>query len=219
MQKQRIPYVNVSELKDEKMLAEFERCRREGTPRPESQAIRAHVPATFWAFANTWQAVFRNGVVDHAIKELCRVYAARAINCDYCANQRSIKSNQVGLVEDDYKELMNFEKSDRYDDRQKTALAYAEAIVWDQPTDDALWERLYKHFSIPQIVELGFFMAITMGQGRWLRTLGIEHHQVLAGTSSGMAPKFESMEALQKSKADPGYWANQLAKPTSVAAE
>lgn len=219
MQKQRIPYVDVAELKDEKMLAEFERCSREGTPRPESQAIRAHVPATFWAFANTWQAVFRNGVVDHAIKELCRVYAARAINCDYCANQRSIKSSRVGLVEDDYKELMNFEKSDRYDDRQKTALAYAEAIVWDQPTDDALWARLYKHFSIPEIVELGFFMAITMGQGRWLRTLGIEHHQVLVGTSSGMAPNFGDMEALQKSKADPSYWANQAARPTSEAAE
>lgn len=219
MQKQRIPYVDVAELKDEKMLAEFERCRREGTPRPESQAIRAHVPATFWAFANTWQSVFRNGVVDHAIKELCRVYAARAINCDYCANQRSIKSSRVGLVEDDYKELMNFEKSDRYDDRQKTALAYAEAIVWDQPTDDALWARLYKHFSIPEIVELGFFMAITMGQGRWLRTLGIEHHQVLVGTSSGMAPNFGDMEALQKSKADPSYWANQAARPTSEAAE
>jgi alkylhydroperoxidase family enzyme len=219
MQKQRIPYLDLAELKDERMLAEFDRCRREGTPRPESQAIRGHVPATFWAFANTWEAVFRNGVCDHAIKELCRVYAARAINCDYCANQRSVKSANVGLVEEDYKELMNFEKSDRYDDREKTALAYAEVIVWDLPADDALWARLYQHFTVPQIVELGFFMAITMGQGRWLRTLNIEHHQVLTGTDSGMAPNFEDMSALQKSKADPSYWANLQTRPSSVAAE
>ena len=215
----RISYVDPATITDADMLAELDRCRREGTPRPESQAVRAHVPAVFWSFANSWRDVFKNGVADHAIKELCRVYAARAINCDYCANQRSIKSSRVRLVEDDYKELMNFEKSDRYADRQKTALAYAEAIVWDQPTDDALWARLYKHFSIPEIVELGFFMAITMGQGRWLRTLGIEHHQVLVGTSSGMAPNFGDMEALQKSKADPSYWANQAGRPTSEAAE
>ena len=35
------------------MLAEFDRCAREGTPRPESQAVRAHVPAVFWSFANS----------------------------------------------------------------------------------------------------------------------------------------------------------------------
>ena len=68
----RISYVQPSTVTDEKMLAEFDRCAREGTPRPESQAIRAHVPAVFWSFANTWQDVFRNGVADHAIKELCR---------------------------------------------------------------------------------------------------------------------------------------------------
>jgi hypothetical protein len=61
----RISYVQPSTVTDKKMLEEFDRCAREGTPRPESQAIRAHVPATFWSFANTWQEVFRNGVADH----------------------------------------------------------------------------------------------------------------------------------------------------------
>lgn len=93
------------------------------------------------------------------------------------------------------------------------------AIVWDLETNDALWDRLYKNFTTEQIVELGFFMAITMGQGRWLRTLGIEHHQFLAGTSAAMAPGFENMEALKRSKADPSYWANQSNLPASEAAE
>ena len=61
------------------MIAEFERCAREGTPRPESQAVRAHVPATFWSFANTWRDVFKNGVADHKIKELCRIYVSRSV--------------------------------------------------------------------------------------------------------------------------------------------
>jgi len=77
----RISYVQPSTVTDEKMLAEFDRCAREGTPRPESQAIRAHVPAVFWSFANSWQTVFRNGVADHSIKELCRVYVSRSVLC------------------------------------------------------------------------------------------------------------------------------------------
>src|ERR1700721_3994352 len=96
---QRISYVDPATITDPAMLAEFDRGRREGTPRPESQAIRAHVPATFWSFANTWEAVFRNGVMDHSIKELCRVYVSRSVKCEYCGNQRSVKSAKQGLGE------------------------------------------------------------------------------------------------------------------------
>ena len=59
------------------------------------------------------------------------------MKCEYCGNQRSIKSAKQGLIEEDYKDLLNFEKSTRYDDRQKAALAYAEAITWDLQADDA----------------------------------------------------------------------------------
>ena len=92
MSKPRISYVDPANIKDEAMLAEFDRCAREGTPRPESQAIRAHVPAVFWSFANSWRDVFKNGVADHAIKELCRIYVSRSVKCEYCGNQRSMKA-------------------------------------------------------------------------------------------------------------------------------
>ena len=139
MSKPRISYVDPATIKDPAMLAEFERCAREGTPRPESQAVRAHVPATFWSFANTWRDVFKNGVADHKIKELCRIYVSRSVLCEFCGNQRSIKAAKAGLKEDDYSDLINFETSTRYDERQKAALAYAEAITWDLPADDELW--------------------------------------------------------------------------------
>src|SRR5206468_1861844 len=136
----RISYVQPSTVKDEAMLAEFDRCAREGTPRPESQAIRAHVPATFWSFA----------------------------------------------------------------------------ITWDLPPTDEIWARLHKHFSEPELVEIGYFIAITMGQQRWLRTLNIEHHQVLAGTDASMAPGFRTEEELKRSKAQPDYWAKKPAQPQAA---
>jgi alkylhydroperoxidase family enzyme len=219
MSKPRISYVDPSTIKDPAMIAEFERCAREGTPRPESQAVRAHVPAAFWSFANTWRDVFKNGVADHKIKELCRIYVSRSVLCEFCGNQRSIKAARSGLKEDDYSDLINFESSTRYDDRQKAALAYAEAITWDLPATDDLWDRLHRHFSEPELVEIGYFVAITMGQQRWLRTLNIEHHQILAGTDASMAPGFENLDALQRSKKAEDYWAKINAKPSKQAAE
>jgi len=166
------------------------------------------VPECFWAFANSWRDIFRNGVCDHSIKELCRLYVSRSVQCEYCGNQRSIKAAASGAVmEDHVKDLLNFEKSSNYDERQKAALAYAEAITWHLNTDDAFWDRLHRHFSEPELVELGCFIALTMGQQSWLRLLGIDHHQVLAGTSASMAPGFEDAKALAEAKASTEYWA------------
>jgi len=60
-------------------------------------------------------------------------------------------------------------------------------------------------------VELGCFIALTMGQQSWLRLLNIEHHQVLAGTGASMAPGYETPEALRQSKSAADYWANKRA--------
>jgi hypothetical protein len=72
---------------------------------------------------------------------------------------------------------------------------------------------MHQHFSEPELVELGCFIALTMGQQSWLRLLNIEHHQVMTGTSASMAPGFETAEALAKSKTAPDYWAK---KPTAA---
>jgi len=204
-----ISYVPL-EAMDQRMQEEMHRCAREGTPRPESSAVRAHAPNAFWAFADSWQAIFHSGVCDHAIKELCRVYISRTVKCEFCGNQRSIKATTQGLLEQQYDELLNFEKSDRYDERQKAALSYAEAVAWGlgDTDEDAFWARLHAHFSEPELVELGCFIALTFGQQSWIRLLGIDHHQYMAGTSAAMAPGFESAEAAATTKAAGDYWAS-----------
>src|SRR4026209_1899036 len=205
---QRISYFPLENM-DAPRRAEMARCQGEGTPRPESSAVRAHVPAAFWSFANSWRDLFRKGVCEHPVKELCRLYVSRSVQCDYCGNQRSMKAASAGMIEADVKDLLNFEKSTRYSDKQKAALAYAEAITWHLETDDAFWERLHRPYSEPELVQLGCFIALTMGQQSWLRLLNIDHHQVLAGTSASMAPGDESEEALKRAKSDPHYWARQ----------
>ena len=208
MPKQAISYVALEDM-DARMQEEMQRCAREGTPRPESSAVRAHVPAAFWAFADSWKAIFHDGVCDHAIKDLCRVYISRTVKCEFCGNQRSIKATAAGLEEMQYDDLLNFEGSDRYDERQKAALSYAQAIAWGEQDLDGLWERLIAHFSEEELVELGNFIALTFGQQSWIRLLGIDHHQYLAGTDASMAPGFRSAEELAETKAKDDYWAKR----------
>src|SRR5713226_3826109 len=217
MAKQRIRYVPLEKM-DAEMRSEMERCQREGTPRPESTAIRAHLPAAFWFFARSWNDLFRNGVLDHAVKELCRLYVSRSVQCEYCGNQRSVKATTSGaLIEDHVMDLLNFEQSTQYNERQKAALAYAEAIAWHLNPDDAFWERMHRHFSEPELVELGCMIGLTLGQQSWLRLLNIEHHEVLAGTSASMAPGYEDSEKLKQTKDMADYWAKS--QPTASTGE
>ena len=66
-------------------------------------------------------------------------------------------------------------------------------LVWNpEGVDDALWERLRRFFTDDQLVELGYFVSLTYGQQRWIKTLGIGHGEILADTTAGLAPEREA---------------------------
>lgn len=93
------------------------------------------------------------------------------------------------MREDQYDELLNFVDSDKFSEREKVALTYTSAIIWNaEIADESLWKKLKQHFTIPELVELGFFAALTLGQQRWIKTLGIRHGEVLADTTVKLAP-------------------------------
>jgi hypothetical protein len=79
----RISYVDLETVNDPELLADMEHSRLYGTPRPETQAIRFHVPAVAKAFMRPWKTIFREGLIEHPLKELCRVYVSQTIDCDY----------------------------------------------------------------------------------------------------------------------------------------
>jgi AhpD family alkylhydroperoxidase len=189
----RLSYVDPASLTDPDLVDIMEFARQNGTPRPESQAIRAHVPDLLRTFTAAWRTAFLNGVLDHRIKELCRLYVSRTVDCRYCGDQRSVKAAGEGVDERHVDELLNYQSSERFDERERTALAYTEAITWNPDlADDAMWARLHEHFTEPEIVELGYFVALTSGQQRWIRTLGIGHKELLADTDVGLAPQVAS---------------------------
>jgi hypothetical protein len=78
---------------------------------------------------------------------------------------------------------LDFDRSDRFNERQKAALLYASHLVWNpSAVDEALMLRLRSQFSQEQIVELGYFVSLTFGQQRWIKTLGIGHGEVTVPT-------------------------------------
>ena len=52
-----------------------------------------------------------------------------------------------------------------------------------------MWERLHQHFTDAELVELGYFVALTFGQQKWIKTLNLGHLEVAADTTAGLAAR------------------------------
>ncbi|HSN39752.1 MAG TPA: carboxymuconolactone decarboxylase family protein [Burkholderiales bacterium] len=79
----RISYINPDDLEDPELRDALHQAMLRSTPRPEIQAVRAQQPEVLRAFIYTWDRLFKGGIVDRHIKELCRLRVSQTLGCDY----------------------------------------------------------------------------------------------------------------------------------------
>jgi len=155
----------------------LETAIEKGKPGPEFQAIRAHVPGVMRSFTQSRQWIYHEGVLDFDFKELLRAYIALSGDCTYCSNQGVAR--EIRGSEEQLDQLFNYQKSDAYSDREKLAMRYADAIMWNpDDADEAMWKELRAEFTEPELVELGYWIGFTFGGQRWLKTLGSSQGQL-----------------------------------------
>lgn len=72
-------------------------------------------------------------------------------------------------------DLAGWQESSAFSDAERLALEYAERMTYTgQKVDDALFGRLKKHFSEPQIVELTAAVALENFRSKFNPALGVE---------------------------------------------
>ena len=82
---------------------------------------------------------------------------------------------QAGATEDKIREIESAATSALYDDRERTAIEYAENMtITGRRVSDALFARLRGYFSEPQVVELTAAVALENFRSKFNVALGIE---------------------------------------------
>jgi hypothetical protein len=79
----RISYIDPNDLEDLELREALEQAMLHSTPRPEIQAVRAQQPEVLRAFIYAWERLFKGGIVDLHVKELCRLRVSQTLGCDY----------------------------------------------------------------------------------------------------------------------------------------
>jgi AhpD family alkylhydroperoxidase len=170
----RLRFIDEAEktARDREMI---ESARRTGAPDPRVVSIMLRNPKAGAAWVEYWNKLLYHGVLPHKLKEMCRIKISVAHQCGYCSTVRSHVAKAEGLTEDLVTQLLDYESSTQFSEREKAALRYADAFKKGEHAidSDEIFAQLHEHFSDEEIIELGLFCAETDGVGKFVRSLNV----------------------------------------------
>jgi len=170
----RLRFIDEAEktARDREMI---ESARRTGAPDPRVVSIMLRNPKAGAAWVEYWNKLLYHGVLPHKLKEMCRIKISVAHQCGYCSTVRSHVAKAEGLTENMVAQLLDYESSTQFSEREKAALRYADAFKKGERAidSDEIFAQLHEHFSDEEIIELGLFCAETDGVGKFVRSLNV----------------------------------------------
>ena len=153
----------------------FRRQRRRYGRELEPVRLWARMPAAFLAMSAMYRALDRKSSrIEPGLRSLVQVRVSQINGCDFCVDLNSFLGLGRGVAEDRLRALPQFEDSPLFSQRDKAALAYAEAATRsDLRVDPALVARLRRHFDDQAIVELAALIAYQNMSSKFNAALGV----------------------------------------------
>lgn len=142
----------------------------------EPARLWGRTPKVFAALAVLYGALDRHASpLEPALRSLVTVRVSQINWCAFCVDINSATVLKRGVAAETLAELPNFEASARFSEREKAALAYAEAMTWsDRKTTPAHFARLRAHFDEDGIIELTALVAFQNLSSKFNAALAVE---------------------------------------------
>ena len=148
----------------------YEKALR-GKPGNAQKAL-AHRPEMLKAFLPFYASVGRS--LDRKLYEMVYLRVSFINGCHYCQQHHVASSKRVGLSAEDWRALKDGNYA-RYTDKEQAALAYTEKLTrTPHEIADADVEKLKKHFSDAEIVDLHLLVGLVNLTNRFTDPLGLE---------------------------------------------
>ena len=141
----------------------------------EPARLWGRTPKVFAGVATLYGALDRrSSPLEPALRTLVTVRVSQINWCPFCVDINSATAIQRHISEEKLAELANFEASSHYTEREKAALAYAEAVTYsDRQTDESHFARLRRQFDDDAIIELTAIVAFQNLSSKFNAALGV----------------------------------------------
>jgi uncharacterized peroxidase-related enzyme len=136
------------------------------------QKALAHRPDILKNFLPFYGSVGKS--LERKLYEMIYLRVSFINGCHYCQQHHIASSKRIGLVAEDWKVL----KDGNYaslSEKEQTALAYTDKLTRaPREVTDADFEKLKKHFSDPEIVDLHMLVGLANLTNRFTDPLGLK---------------------------------------------
>jgi AhpD family alkylhydroperoxidase len=134
--------------------------------------LYAHNPEIAKAFVHYQSALRSRGSLPRRVVELVRLRVAFHNQCARCMSVRYGDGVDDGVTEELVCQLSQPETAPDLSAAERAAIRFADLMATDhEAIDESLFEELHRHFTDPQIIELGMGIAMNIGFGRLSRAL------------------------------------------------
>ena len=117
---------------------------------------------------------------DRRLAELVRVRASQLNGCAYCIDMHTKDAKAAGETEQRIYALTAWHDAPFFDERERAALAFAEAVTLmaDDHVPDEEWEAVARHYSED---ELGALVSLLVAINAW-NAIGVSTHAWVPGS-------------------------------------
>lgn len=141
----------------------------------DSALAWARSPRLFVGVATLYGMIDRKtSPIEPALRSLLTVRVSQINHCPFCVDLNSATLIKRGASPHKIQALDRWRDSPLFDERERAALDYAEAVTYpDRGVDDALMARLKRHFDDDAVVELTGLIAFQNLSSKFNSALGI----------------------------------------------
>ena len=120
----------------------------------------AHSPMTLETFMLFYKTLMMKASLDGKLRELAYVKTFLLNGCSYCAGLHKVTGMKVGVTEQQFQEIDNYETSALFSPVERVVLRYAEELTRNVKTSDESMKELKKYLNEAQIVELNLTIGM-----------------------------------------------------------
>ena len=142
---------------------------------PNDLYVMARNPALLQALGGLVGAVYGQGSLDPGLKRLIGYIASTAAGCTYCRSHTAHGAHRAGIDNEKIAKAWEYETSDLFTEAERAALRVAQgAGATPNSVTDQDFEKLKKHYSDDEIIEIVAVISMFGFLNRWNATMATE---------------------------------------------
>lgn len=129
---------------------------------------------------------------------LIRYFTSHLNNCAFCANAMRYQAHKAGIDRAKLKEVLQFETSELFTDKEKAVLAYVKGVTINKTTTDEVFQHLQRFCTGQEIIEITWVNASENYFNLMAKPMGLESDDLKARSVQQVAKQVQETVAGRK---------------------